>query len=70
MKLKPSASLSPDDCRCRHLTPQLLVLIGEQELLPTLFGQIVIPEAVFRELQATATPPAVQKWLAQGPDLA
>ncbi len=45
-----------------------LVLIGEQELLPTLFGQIVIPEAVFRELQAAATPRAVQKWLAQGPD--
>lgn len=45
-----------------------LVLSGEQELLPSLFGRIVIPEAVFQEFQATVTPRAVQKWLAQGPD--
>lgn len=45
-----------------------LVLIGEQELLPTLFGRIVIPEAVFQELRATVTPQTVQKWLAQAPD--
>ena len=44
-----------------------LVLIGEEKLLPALFGQIVIAEAVFRELKATATPPEVQQWIANCP---
>jgi predicted nucleic acid-binding protein len=44
-----------------------LVLIGEQELLPALFGQVVIPEAVLRELQAPATPQAVREWVARSP---
>ena len=44
-----------------------LVLIGEQELLPALFGQIIIPEAVFRELHAAVTPQPVQQWLANIP---
>ena len=44
-----------------------LVLIGEEKLLPALFGQIVIAEAVFRELQATATPAKVQQWIANRP---
>jgi len=39
-----------------------LVLTGFQELLPTLFGQILIPEAVLDELQSPATPPAVKQW--------
>ena len=43
------------------------VLIGEQELLPALFGQIIIPEAVFRELHAAVTPQPVQQWLASIP---
>ncbi len=29
-----------------------LILIGEEELLPKLFGRVVIPNAVFGELQA------------------
>ena len=40
-----------------------LVLIGEQELLPALFGQIIIPEAVCRELLTAATPLVVRQWL-------
>ena len=44
-----------------------LVLIGEAGILPALFGQVILPEAVFRELQATATPPAVQQWIASLP---
>lgn len=40
-----------------------LVLIGEQKLLPTLFGQVIIPETVLRELLATATPQAVRQWV-------
>jgi predicted nucleic acid-binding protein len=44
-----------------------LVLIGEQELLPALFCQIIIPEVVFRELLATATPQVVRQWLSNHP---
>lgn len=29
-----------------------LVLIGEQNLLPTLFGQVIVPEMVLQELLA------------------
>jgi predicted nucleic acid-binding protein len=44
-----------------------LVLIGEIDLLPALFGQVSIPEAVFQELQAAATPLMVQKWITNPP---
>ena len=44
-----------------------LVLIGEQELLPALFCQVILPEAVFRELLATATPQVVRQWLSNHP---
>lgn len=44
-----------------------LVLIGEQELLPALFYQVILPEAVFRELLATATPQVVRQWLSNHP---
>ena len=44
-----------------------LILIGEQEILPALFNQIIIPETVFRELQATVTPEAVRKWVTSRP---
>jgi predicted nucleic acid-binding protein len=40
-----------------------LALIEAQELLPALFVTIFIPEAVFRELQAPATPEPVREWL-------
>ncbi len=44
-----------------------LVLIGEQELLPALFGQVIIPEAVLRELLAAATPQEVRQWIVSPP---
>jgi predicted nucleic acid-binding protein len=44
-----------------------LVLIGLQEILPTLFGQIIIPEGVLAELQAPATPSVVGQWIANRP---
>jgi predicted nucleic acid-binding protein len=44
-----------------------LVLIGEQELLPTLFGRVIIPEAVLQELLAVASPQAVREWIAKPP---
>jgi predicted nucleic acid-binding protein len=44
-----------------------LVLIGKQDILPMLFGQVIIPKAVLRELQTSATPPQVRRWVANRP---
>lgn len=45
-----------------------LVLIGEQEALAKLFGQVIIPQAVWAELQAGGAPEAVRVWIAQQPN--
>lgn len=45
-----------------------LVLIGQQELLARLFERVVIPRAVWTELQAKGTPESVRAWLAHQPD--
>jgi predicted nucleic acid-binding protein len=44
-----------------------LILIGQADLLPQLYGQIVIPWAVLRELQRTKTPASVARWIAHRP---
>ncbi|HUI41209.1 MAG TPA: DUF3368 domain-containing protein [Terriglobia bacterium] len=44
-----------------------LVLISEAEILQRLYGRVVIPEAVFRELQHPQTPPAVAEWIGRRP---
>jgi predicted nucleic acid-binding protein len=44
-----------------------LVLIDEVELLPALFGQVLVPTAVFRELQHSGTPAKVREWISQPP---
>lgn len=44
-----------------------LILIGQQELLRLLFGQVFIPEEVFQELQAGKTPAKVSAWAAKLP---
>ena len=40
-----------------------LVLIGEINLLPGLFGQVIIPKAVLAELHAPGTPEVVREWV-------
>lgn len=45
-----------------------LVLIDLIEILPDLFGQVVIPAAVARELQNPGAPPRVASWRSQRPD--
>ena len=40
-----------------------LVLIDEIDLLPIIFGKVLIPEAVMEELQHPRTPPKVRQWI-------
>jgi len=44
-----------------------LVLIGEIDLLPALYGKIVIPLEVFGELTHPDAPLAVGEWIRQAP---
>lgn len=40
-----------------------LILIGHINLLPELFQQIIIPQAVYSELSDTSAPAPVQTWI-------
>jgi predicted nucleic acid-binding protein len=44
-----------------------LVLIGKQDILPTLFDRIIVPQSVVRELSAAAAPHSVRRWIAAPP---
>ena len=45
-----------------------LILIEQIDLLPRLYGQVVIPQAVRDELTNGRSPDQVQQWIAQTPD--
>ncbi|MGB9180492.1 MAG: hypothetical protein WCB68_14765 [Pyrinomonadaceae bacterium] len=45
-----------------------LVLIGQQDLLARLFKRVIIPRAVWAELQSEGTPESVSAWLANQPE--
>jgi predicted nucleic acid-binding protein len=44
-----------------------LVLIDEINLLPAIFGQVLLPQAVFQELGHPKTSPRVRQWVADLP---
>ena len=44
-----------------------LLLIGQIDLLPRLFGEIIIPDAVRDELLDPGASPALHRWIAQPP---
>jgi len=44
-----------------------LVLIGEIDLLPALYGRIYIPQRVAAELSHPKAPPTVRNWIGQPP---
>jgi len=44
-----------------------LLLIDEIDLLPALFGQVILPHAVFQELQHPKTSLRVRQWVADLP---
>lgn len=47
--------------------PHYLVLIGAIEVLPILFGRIVLPVTVLDELKHPRTPELVRRWVADPP---
>jgi len=44
-----------------------LILIGADQVLPTLFGQVIAPPAVIAEMQSPKAPLAVSRWAANPP---
>jgi predicted nucleic acid-binding protein len=44
-----------------------LVLIGQADLLPALYTEVLIPETVAEELNQPATPEPVRRWMAHRP---
>lgn len=44
-----------------------LVLIDQAEILPKLYGQVIVPQAVFEELRHPDAPPAVAHWVQSVP---
>ena len=44
-----------------------LSVIGEQDLLPQLFGKVLIPTAVYQELAHESTPDRVQRYFLNPP---
>lgn len=44
-----------------------LVLIEAIDLLPQLYGQVIIPQAVCSELGASGAPPVLQEWINNPP---
>jgi predicted nucleic acid-binding protein len=44
-----------------------LVLIGESELLPVLYGSVAIPIAVLAELRSRGAPSQVREWVSNPP---
>jgi predicted nucleic acid-binding protein len=44
-----------------------LVLIKEIDLLPALFGRVLVPEAVFQELRHPKSPTEVTGWISRPP---
>ena len=45
-----------------------LILIGEIDVLPALYGQVLIPPSVREELDRQLTPQIVRRWIARPPD--
>ena len=45
-----------------------LILIDCIEILPQLYGQVFIPNAVYQELQASAAPEVVKNWIKNYPN--
>ncbi len=45
-----------------------LILIDEVDVLPSLYGEIIVPRAVYQELTAENAPPEVKDWFLNKPN--
>jgi predicted nucleic acid-binding protein len=45
-----------------------LILIDCVDVLPELYGRVLIPQGVFEELQQKSTPQTIKDWIAARPD--
>jgi predicted nucleic acid-binding protein len=45
-----------------------LVAIGREHLLPALYGRVIVPPAVMKELSQESTPDVIRTWVAHRPD--
>ena len=45
-----------------------LIWIAQIDVLPKLYGRILIPSSVYDELTDDDAPEAVRKWIAEAPD--
>jgi predicted nucleic acid-binding protein len=45
----------------------ILIILGQEHILPALFGVVVVPPAVAEELSRDATAPGVRSWIAAPP---
>ena len=45
----------------------VLIRIGQVEILPELFGSVMVPNAVAEEMSHPSTPPIIRDWMANPP---
>jgi predicted nucleic acid-binding protein len=45
-----------------------LILIGEIDVIPRLYGRVIIPSAVLSELQSSQAPKAIREWIRNPPE--
>src|SRR5258708_14939864 len=68
----PAAVLAPNSRQMIVISDtsplNYLILIECIDVLPELYGRVVIPEGVLAELQRDNTPQVVKKWIAMRPD--
>ncbi len=64
---KPGTALRRRRQDNRHSVYDNLVLIDEADLLPRLFGQVLVPPAVHTELNDAESPSPVRAWVAAAP---
>ena len=65
--MKPTRDGARND-RYADTTPlNYLILIGHSDVLPALYGRVIVPEAVYQELQRDQTPAMVRAQMAVRP---
>jgi hypothetical protein len=62
-RFPPPITIKPNDC-CANIRPiNYLILIEEIDVLPRLYGRVVISPAVNEELMRSGAPVKVREWI-------